>query len=348
MILGRGRTAHVGPCLLILVAGLVPWHACPSFAGGQARTGNHPCDQVVSFFTSTYRTAQHATHQWRLFDPVRGRDELFLTSRAPFGGLRWDSTFSTVYYESNDSLYRVHWQLGERPVVVGPMPEHADRSSWWFNPDSACWQMLRILGASEGEGPDPGRLFGELWQSSADARHWRMVRRDSLDCMDEHCEDLSWSDGPVGRKANMPSLEDLKLESTVEARESDAVPFDTAAVRVVETEGRWFYLPLDSLHHGVACLLDPYDHQASDPYFLVDLDHHRMIPIDVGRTEIDHYGYGLFSLRCGRLLLPGPEGRASVADARSGRLVYSNNRSYEAAWVPAPRPRHGRPTGRSR
>jgi hypothetical protein len=81
-----------------------------------------PCNHVVSYFLDYYQGPRLNQTQWRILDPSRGTDTLFLSLPGDFEGVRWDTTFDHVYFSSEDSLYRVEWRLGARPRFITRLP----------------------------------------------------------------------------------------------------------------------------------------------------------------------------------------------------------------------------------
>jgi hypothetical protein len=210
---------------------------CPASSAPARVRVRERCDRVVSYFLYPYQGSRLQQYQWRIFDPDRGLDRLFLSlpDDGGFGGVRWDTTFSNVFFRSGDSLFRAPWRWGARPKLITRLPKSHGEESWWFNPDSACWQMIRILGETEADHPYYSRYFGELWQSSRDGSNWRRVKIDSLDCEDETCEQWRWSDGTLlGRQAPAVTPEDLAGETRHEAWEGRIAKVDSSKVILVK------------------------------------------------------------------------------------------------------------------
>jgi hypothetical protein len=116
--------------ILFALIGALDQH--PAYAGER-------CDQVVSYFRSVPGGSPEK-REWRIFDPSRRTDVLFLTLPGGFDGVRWDTTFSVAWFSSGLELYRVDWKLGAKPVRIGPLPRVDELQGWWFNPDSSRWQ----------------------------------------------------------------------------------------------------------------------------------------------------------------------------------------------------------------
>ena len=90
-------------------------------APGRSRAGE-PCGRVVSYFIDVAQGSRVTGHQWRVFDPSRRSDDLFLALPGDFKDVRWDTTFSAAVFRSGDSLYRVDWKVGARPRAMGRLP----------------------------------------------------------------------------------------------------------------------------------------------------------------------------------------------------------------------------------
>ena len=144
---------------------------------------------------------------------ARRADERFLSLPGGFAGVRWDTTFSAAYFISGDSLCSVEWQWGAAPTVLSRLPEGMAVADWWFNPDSACWQLLTIVWQSESDHDYYSKYFGELWQISRDDTLWRRIRSDTLSCSDEACTQWEAADGPLGSRVRMIRWESLASSS---------------------------------------------------------------------------------------------------------------------------------------
>src|SRR5258708_3288490 len=129
----------IPPTICVMVA--PPWTASAHAAGA--------CDRVVSFLLTPYQGSQLKHHEWRIFDPSQRTDHLFLTMPdgagvGGFHGVRWDTTYHTVFFNSGDSLYRAEWKFGATPTLIGRLPQVHDPEARWFNPDSSCWQVAAM------------------------------------------------------------------------------------------------------------------------------------------------------------------------------------------------------------
>jgi hypothetical protein len=302
------------------------------------------CDRVVSYFLFPYQGSDSPLHEWWIYDPNRGAKERYLSSTAEFDGVRWDTTFHQVFFSSGDSLYRADWRLGAKPQWITSLP--ANHGRWWFNPDSECWQTLRITG--EGE---PGERFyipyaGELWQSRRDGTHWRRVRADSLNLVELDDDRYQWVDGtPVGREARTVMLDDLAGEAWEDAWSGKTSFVDTSTCIATPDEGKghedeqFFFLPLQStprrgiaFHHGGSGAPEHDWSGVNGPFYFVDLDHRpkKRIGGDEGLIR------SLAAEHCGLLLIP--EIRGSPLLDSSGNTVFAQPwNSRNAVWVRTPR-----------
>lgn len=303
----------------------------------------------VSFLLFPYQGSAQK-HEWRIWDASVRREKLFLSfpgglDSGGFYGVRWDTTFDHAWFAFRDSIYRVSWRFGATPHSITSLPVGANR--WWFNPDSGCWQALRIVDHPARAEPAYERYAADLWQSSHDGSTWRVVRADSVDVADLDNDRWQWIDGtPVVREASVRTLADLESESW-EGSWDSAAPFDTSNVtlRASQVSGyldeQWLFVPMKiTPRRGLAFRLSgpgapEYNWQGVvRPFYFVDLDR---------RTKelIQGTGEGatrsLAAEHCGFLLIPGGGGPL-VIDS-SGRRVFSQPWNAEGAvWVPRPRP----------
>ena len=56
-----------------------------------------PCNRVISYFIDAYPESRN---EWRILDPSRATDTLFLSLPGGFQWVRWDTTFDRVYFSS--------------------------------------------------------------------------------------------------------------------------------------------------------------------------------------------------------------------------------------------------------
>lgn len=312
-----------------------------------ARPSGKPCGHVVSYFT--YPTQGHSRgYEWRIFDPSRKVDNLFLSPPSPingFDGVRWDTTFDNVWFGSGDSLYRVRWRQGARPQFITRLPQGCRR--WWFNPDSACWQASRITDQPESD-DSYDRFAGELWQSTRDGARWRVVRADSMDLIDADEDRWQWADGTqLGSEQPVVTLDDLASAAWDGAWEGKTAFIDTSTFTVTKDEGdgydsnQWFFLGLKdaprrgvAFRHGEPGAPEHAWHGVNGPLYLVDLDRRSKRLID----GTDQFGMrSLVAEHCGFLLVPSLMGNALVIDS-SGRKLFSEPLSTDAVWVRRPKP----------
>jgi hypothetical protein len=311
----------------------------------QSRAGK-PCDHVVSYFLFPYQDSQLKQYEWRIFDPSRRTDTLFLSLPGGFGDTRWDTTFDSVCFISGDSLYRVPWQLRAKPRLISKLP--AGYGPWWFNPDSACWQTLRVLGQPRTDDPDYNRYGGELWQSTRDGATWRRIRADSVDLVDSDNDRWQWSDGSrLGREASVRTLDDLASESWEETWGDKTALIDTATITVTNNDGdgyasdQWFFLGLQSSpRRGVAFQLSgplAPEHNWSGvlgPFYFVDLDRRTKKLVEGTDAGIMR---SLFAEHCGFVLIPGVMRNPLVIDSAGHRVFSRPWNSDGAVWVHSPR-----------
>lgn len=303
------------------------------------------CEHVVSYVLYPYQGSELQHFEWRIFDPSRGADELFLSLPSGFVGVRWDTTFSAAYFISGDSLCSVEWQWEAAPTVLSRLPEGMAVADWWFNPDSACWQLLTIVWQSESDHDYYSKYFGELWQRSRDGALWRRIRSDTLGCADEACTQWEAADGPLGSRVRMIGWESLASSGGSAALTDEAARLDTSTVRLLrpeDDEEDWYYLPSQrSSHHGIGFRTDREGGtQISGPYFTVDLDLRSKRLIRTHGDESERWTYRALSEHCGAMLIPSLSGPL-VLDLESETTVLSLPwNSEEVLWIRAPRKPH--------
>lgn len=305
-----------------------------------------PCSRVVSYFLYPYQGSRSNRWEWRILDPSRGTDTLFLSLPEGIRGVRWDTTFDRVYFSSGDSLYRARWRLGAGPRLITRLPAGTER--WWLNPDSGAWQSLRVPGWRSTTDPDRIRFEGELWKATPDGGPWRLVREDSVDLVDADSDRWQWSDGsPLPGGAPAVTLDNVAGESWEEAWGGRTAFIDTATLTVTGRDAAgiasdpWFFLGLKSApRRGVAfrwaeSLAPEHDwFGVLGPLYFVDLDRRTKVLVEGSEVGIMR---SLVAEHCGLLLIPGVAGRPLVIDA-SGRRVFSPPwNSSGAVWVPSPR-----------
>ena len=256
-----------------------------------------------------------------------------------FDGVRWDTTYSTAFFSSGDSIYRVEWKFGAKPKLIGLLPHVQDPEGWWFNPDSSCWQVAAMSAVGL---PDTASIWWcQVLQSNKAVTSWRVVRSDSVPCEDGDCGYWPWSQEPWARRASAVTLQDAAQEASVEEWTSVASAFDTATVTLTGSEGEdgWRFVPSQTApRRGVAFRLMYSDETVvSPPFFFVDLDSKTKSLIST-RGEEESWMTSLLSAHCGLLLLPGAMDNPSLFDATTGKVVFSQSwNSDGAVWVPPPR-----------
>ncbi len=308
-----------------------------------------PCGHVVSYFRFPYQGSA-PRDEWRIWNPSDRRDRLFLSfpggvDLGGFYGVRWDTTFDHAWFAFRDSIYRVSWQLGATPHLITSLPVRANR--WWFNPDSGCWQALRVTDHPWMDLPSFERYAAELWQTARDGSTWRLVRADTVEYADWENDRWHWIDGtPVVREVPVRTLADLESESW-EGSWDAAAPIDTSklTLRANQVSGyldeQWLFLPMKiTPRRGLAFRLSEpgapeHGWQGVDgPFYFVDLDRRTK---ELVQGTADGATRSLAAEHCGVLLIPG-WGAPLVIDS-SGRPVFAQPRNAQGAvWVPRPRP----------
>ena len=306
--------------------------------------GAEPCDRAISYFIDPY---PESGNQWRILDPSRGTDTLFLSLPGGFEGVRWDTTFDRVYFSSGDSVYSAQWRLGAKPRFIIQLP--TGQGPWWLDRDRGSWQFLRLREQSNTSGKDNlelSRYGGELWES--DGGPWRRIRADSVDYIEVPRDHWQWADGtPIPTGAPAVTLDDVASEAWEETWWGRKALFDTATVTVTRSDGagydsdQWFFLGMESSpRRGVAFQLSGPLAPEHDwfgvlgPFYFVDLDRRTKTLVDGTELGIMR---SLVAEHCGFLLIPGVEENPLVVDS-SGRRVFSPpSNSNGAVWAPRPR-----------
>lgn len=296
-----------------------------------------PCDRVVSYFLYPYQDSKLKQHEWRVFDPVTRTDRLFLAGARGVDGVRWDTTFTTAYFNSGGSLYRVAWRFGATPKLIGPLQPVQESQGWWFNPDSSCWQVAEM--SPVGSRDTTSLWWCRVWQSNKEVTRWRVVRSDTVACESSDCGEWPWSQEPWARRAAVVTLEDALREADVDEWTGRASPFDTATVSLIGSEGMegWYFIPSQtSPRRGIGFRLMYSDKTVvSAPFYFVDLDSRTKTLISA-LGESEGWVTSFLSAHCGLLLLSA-FGDPLLIDATTGRTIFSQPwNSNGAVWVPPP------------
>lgn len=319
----------------------------PLFVWTQCAQAAESCSRVISYFLYPYQGSRLNQDEWRILDPSRGIDTLFLSLPGGFEQVRWDTTFQNVYFSSGDSIYSAQWRLGAKPRFIIQLP--TGDGPWWLDSNRGCWEFLRLREQSNATGKDElelSRKGGELWES--DGGPWRLVRADSVDLIDEDKNLYQWSDAtPVPMGTPAVTLHDLASQAWEETWWTKSALFDTATVTATKRDpgdsflaDQWFFLGLESNpRRGIAYrFLDSTAPEGDwsgvwGPIYFVDLD--RRTKTLLGDDE--SMRRSLTAEHCGFVLIPGVAGNPLVIDS-SGRRVFSPTKhSYGAVWVPHPR-----------
>jgi hypothetical protein len=316
---------------VFLSAASMLWH--------ESARSSEPCGVVVSYFMDPYQGSGMTNHEWRVFSPSRGTDELFLACPSGFDRVRWDTTYSWAFFNSRDSLYKVEWRMGASPKLIAKLPEVHDLEDWWFNPDSSCWQVaaMRPIGPAQ----TASRYWCELWQSSTDVSEWHRVRADTVGCEAEDCGTWPWYDAPFARRTPSMTLQDLGRDATADAWRDRIVPFDTTKVAISDSQdSEWRYLASGAApQRGLAFrFMESNETVVSGPIYFVDLDHRTRRRLPLQPSDEAGWFECLVSERCGLLLVPGSAWNPLVVDGRTGRTVFTRPWNVHwAAWVHQPR-----------
>ncbi len=322
--------------LLASLLAVIALGACAAVAGAGGF-----CDRAVSYFVYPYDAGERQYYEWHVYDPSRGGNVLFLTSPGGFEELRWDTSFSTAYYRSGLTLYRVAWKYGAKSEAVCDLPQLKNPVNWWFNPDSACWQYASANLIETGE--VHLRYACELWQSSRDCWSWKRIRADTLVCEKGDCDEWSWTEGEWAKPAPSVTLKDLDGVTWPATWADRALPFDTLTVTTGDAGSGgadgWYYVGTShASRRGIAFRMrHASEPEASEPYYFVDLDRKTLRRIESLRPD-DAWSSSLMAECCDLLLLPGPTGNPLIVNPTSGRVVFSRAwNAKRAVWVTRPR-----------
>jgi hypothetical protein len=203
--------------------------------------GTLPCDRGLSYFQSSARGIE-----WRVYDPERRIDALFLTVQATPTEMVWDTAFTRVDFFIGRTLYRAPWHAGSYAGIVTRFPESPDACYWWFNPDSACWQFAtkRVdLHIPAREYPSASACRSELWQSSRDGQRWRFVLADTAVLDMDECGLSENSSSRIRREPSV-TLEEFAPSLSDVMRTDD--PYPSPDSTTDSTDWERFYVPLES------------------------------------------------------------------------------------------------------
>lgn len=298
------------------------------------------CDRALSYERQT-------THgfEWRIFDPLSRADTLFLTLAAPPSSVFWDSSLTHISFQIRDTVYSADWKLGAHPRPVMRFPNSPAACVWWFNPDSARWQLLtkskyvprRLPGGSTDQG-----CSSELWQSSKDGMRWHMLLIDTTECSMEDC---GISDGNLPRARHSPSVSSEELQASLELDEGSprASPVYPDTIDTDSDIERFFAPSASDTTRGIEygfAWASTEGAQARVPIYLVDRAKGTRQAL-CGPGANDQYGQEPAILRevCGLVLIYCGFDPPRLVDLATGRdLVLPASAPNSMMWSPALRP----------
>lgn len=278
------------------------------------------CDRVLCYFAGP-----DSAVQWRIYDPVRRTDTLFLMLPGS-ASVRWDTSLTRVEYLAGYELFQADWKLGARPRRVARLPELPSVDDWWFNPDSLSWQLYRMSPLPEGPTRPPYRdCRAELWQSSRDGTDWHLVVADTESCYDWYYDpEFRPSFGPDPsaasriRRIRTVSSDDLTHSLSPESDGAELIGYSSP-----ECEHPVYYVPSRTIpQRGV---LFPYLFGAPEPsrtlypVHLVDREHGTRVLLcgpDISCPE--HISGTSVSEECGLVLVVCDPHLARLVDIASG------------------------------
>jgi len=152
---------------------------------GAPRTSHAASQDRVITYVAEIWTSGGGRYEWRTFDPVRRKDELFRSFERGVRGICWDSTESYAEYVESGTLYRVEWEEEAQPWPMVLLPGVPDLQEAWFNPDSQFWQASTVGGVARNQargGPHYSACRSELWQSDREGEQWRIAQAETTDC----------------------------------------------------------------------------------------------------------------------------------------------------------------------
>lgn len=290
-------------------------------------------DRVITYF-------DHG--EWRIFDPARRTDELFLklgTAR----GVYWDTTETYVEYLDSGQLFRIEWELDAQPWLELQVPQVSD---WWFNRDSLCWQASSGGGVprnwARGEAPYT-RCHSDLWQSDRDGTNWRIIRSDTTNCGGCYfCEKWQVSDSSVIRRRAAIGLNQLQASMTIDRWGGTpvAIPPPTGEP---PSQPDWYYIPFRTAPgRGLALRIG---HRSPDlttfrvPFYLIDRRRGTQRPFETPhlRRDADTWHVGMAE-HDGFLLVSGI--RTYAYDLNTGDQIFLRPGASprNAVWIKRPVP----------
>jgi hypothetical protein len=216
---------------------------------------------------------------------------------------------------------------------------------WWFNPDSVCWQAMKVSAVyhAQRSGERPlQRCRYELWQSDQEGRSWRMARAETTECYDSESYPHGWKvDDPHGTRRRAA----IGIGQLYEAMSLDAWGRKPQAIPSPRGESQngipWFFIPLRSdPERGVALRIGKRNPDSKFfllPLYLIDrrLGTQRMLETfalgrndELSRMRMEEYG--------GFLLVSGI--RTYLYDLKTGNQVFPHAPTIvrRAVWIRRP------------
>ncbi len=278
---------------------------------------------------------RHVWH-WRIFDPVTGKDTLFLELRSFPLLMQWDSLFTSVEFISGNRIVKVPWRLGGRARTLAPLPADSAFCDFWSDPDRR-WHLVTQAMVTPDKGRDPVPVAVRWDQDRLGGWRRAVVDSPGLSESGEGYESPKLQEGATRvRVVTVSSLLDsMRIESHWNARMQHPCAWVSqdhcawvASARDTSVGIEMWYGYGDTFH-------------AMEPFIWVDRarGRHKMVYAP-GQSHDEAGGQLAFAERRGFLLVVAEFSGAypAVVDMRSGDVVFRTNQSSaRAVWVPAPR-----------
>lgn len=315
----------------------------PGTARGAARSRSD--GEVLTYFNDVNRGG-HVIMEWRIFDPVTRKDELFRAHDQRPGGIQWDSTWSNVEYAEGGAIRRLEWEMDAQPWPMRRLPPTDCLRDWWFNPDRGCWQAASGAGVSRNyrrNEPPYARCHHELWQSDRDGIDWRITQAETTDCGGcFFCESWTIPDTSAIRRDAAIGFDQLAAEMSIDGW-GGAPELLPPWLGETSPGFDWYFIPFrGAADRGISMRIGRREHYPMSmmaPLYLIDRKRGTRTPLDLKGLAQDQPNWRLrLAMRGDYLLVTG--GPTWVFDVRSGEEIFRSNHGAwrSAVWVKPPRP----------
>ena len=278
--------------------------------------------------------------EWRVYDPSTGTDRLFLALPAFPLGIRWDSTFTEVYFAMDGTIRRARWAFGEKSRVIARLPVDSTYCDFWLDRSGVWHVYAQKESLVTANGMATSRQTGTRWDLEPSGR-WNAAAVDSESGgHDGECEMTPRLEPSAPR---VPAIRVDALLADMRLNPDRAVPATHREFDAPPEAEDWIWIrsskdPLVGLEMGGGTG-DTY--HAFEP--VVWVDRYRKLRKRVRTRGVAPSGDGAqiaFGERNGRVLIVSEFEGASptVLDMDTGKILLQVTRpSARAVWVHAPR-----------